>query len=522
MQAIILAAGMGRRLKELTSNNTKCMLSINGSSLIERMLNALDTQDLKRIIIVTGYQAENLMSYVDSLRISTPIEYIENREYERTNNIYSLYLASEQLAEDDTLLLESDLIFEPAMIDDLVRNPFPNLVLAAKYQSWMDGTVVTLDDEDNITSFIDKKHFSYSDIDSYYKTVNIYKFSQEFSKNQYIPFLKAYSTALGNNQYYEQVLKVIALLDNPNLKGLVTGRKWYEIDDAQDKDIAEALFEPDPMRKYDMVCRRYGGFWRFPGLLDYCYLVNPYFPPRKMEEEMKAGFTDLLTQYPSGQAVNSLVAGKTFGVHQDMIAVGNGAAELISSLTRIAGQDAVFGLCLPSFEEYSNRIDDSRRIPFIAKAPDFRYSADDLISFFNDKHIDYLILINPDNPSGSFMDEDEVLHLLEWTETRSIRLILDESFSDFAEESFTAIDQQILEKHPSLIVIKSISKSYGIPGARLGLIASGDTGLIQRMKKDISQAERRTPPFLQRTAINTCTPADKIGCELYNAGSPAG
>ena len=160
MQAIILAAGMGRRLKELTSNNTKCMLSINGSSLIERMLNALDPQDLKRIIIVTGYQAENLMSYVDSLKISTPIEYIENREYERTNNIYSLYLASEQLAEDDTLLLESDLIFEPAMIDDLVRNPFPNLVLAAKDQSWMDGTVVTLDDEDNITSFIDKKHVS--------------------------------------------------------------------------------------------------------------------------------------------------------------------------------------------------------------------------------------------------------------------------------------------------------------------------------------------------------------------------
>ena len=487
MQAIILAAGMGRRLKELTSNNTKCMLSINGSSLIERMLNALDPQDLKRIIIVTGYQAENLMSYVDSLRISTPIEYIENREYERTNNIYSLYLASEQLAEDDTLLLESDLIFEPAMIDDLVRNPFPNLVLAAKYQSWMDGTVVTLDDEDNITSFIDKKHFSYSDIDSYYKTVNIYKFSKEFSAKYYVPFLVAYSTALGNNAYYEQVLRVITLLDEKELKVLRLDKDdfWYEIDDIQDLDIAESIFAPND-NKLKKIEQRYGGYWRYPSLLDFCYLVNPFFPNSKLLAEIKSNFERLISEYPSGMAVNSLLAAKNFRVRQEHIAIGNGAAELIKSLDAML--PGKVGITYPTFEEYPNRLPAERIVPFHPNGDNFHYTAQNLIDFFDPTDLSALLIVNPDNPSGNYIDRQGLLSLCEWSKRKGITLVVDESFADFAQDDTpnTLIDDTLLEQFPQLVVVKSISKSYGVPGLRLGVLAGSDRELIARLKKDVA------------------------------------
>ena len=88
-----------------------------------------------------------------------------------------------------------------------------------------------------------KKTFRYADIDDYYKTVNIYKFSKEFLRNSYVPFLEAYSKALGNNEYYEQVLRVITLLERCELKGLpLEGERWYEIDDIQDLDIAETNF----------------------------------------------------------------------------------------------------------------------------------------------------------------------------------------------------------------------------------------------------------------------------------------
>ena len=79
----------------------------------------------------------------------------------------------------------------------------------------------------------------------------------------------------------------------------------------------------------DKLQSRYGGYWRYPSMLDFCYLVNPYFPPRKLIDEMRASFERLLTQYPSGMRVNSLLAARNFDVHQEHIIVGNGAAELI-------------------------------------------------------------------------------------------------------------------------------------------------------------------------------------------------
>ena len=113
MQAIILAAGMGKRLQELTASNTKCMVKVNGETLISRVLHQLDKLNLQRVVIVTGYEGQKLRDYINTLGdIQTNIEYIYNPVYDKTNNIYSLALAKDCLLKDDTLLLESDLIFE--------------------------------------------------------------------------------------------------------------------------------------------------------------------------------------------------------------------------------------------------------------------------------------------------------------------------------------------------------------------------------------------------------------------------
>ena len=71
MQAIILAAGMGKRLKELTQNNTKCMVKVNGVSLIDRLLHQLEKQHLSRIVIVVGYEGQKLIDYIATLGINT-------------------------------------------------------------------------------------------------------------------------------------------------------------------------------------------------------------------------------------------------------------------------------------------------------------------------------------------------------------------------------------------------------------------------------------------------------------------
>ena len=452
MQAIILAAGMGRRLGELTKENTKCMVEVNGVRLIDRLLGQLSGLSLRRVIIVVGYQGQNLMDYIGHRydgRLT--IEYAENPIYDKTNNIYSLSLVKEKMLEDDTLLIESDLIFSDRLFQMILEDEYPNVALVAKYESWMDGTMVRIDEARNIVNFVPKKAFRYEDVDEYYKTVNIYKFSRDFCEQKYVPFLEAYCHALGNNEYYEQVLRVITLLDSAELKALPVGdEKWYEIDDIQDLDIAETIFaEGDEMiHRFNY---RYGGHWRFPKMLDYCYLVNPYFPTRRMKDELRSSFDTLLTEYPSGMYVNSLLAGKYFGVRH-------------------------------------NRLEKDAIVSYIPDGENLQYDEQDLMTFFADKDIQHLLLINPDNPSGNFISMEGLLRLLKWAKERGIQLIVDESFVDFSDdfEHNTLLRNDILEDNPHLAVMKSISKSYGVPGLRLGVLASADVELIRMIRKDIS------------------------------------
>jgi histidinol-phosphate/aromatic aminotransferase/cobyric acid decarboxylase-like protein/choline kinase len=486
MQAIILAAGMGKRLKDLTSEATKCMVKVNGVAMIDRMMGHLDKLGLSKIVVVVGYEGQKLMEYIDDLGIATPVVYVENSIYNKTNNIYSLYLAKDYLLEEDTILLESDLVFEERVLTKLVNHPYPSLVLVDKFESWMDGTVVQLDENDNIKSFVNKREFDFDKIDEYYKTVNIYKFSKEFSELYYVPFLEIYCKALGTNEYYEQVLKVITFLDDPHIKAVrLEGEKWYEIDDVQDLDIAETIFL-EGEEKLKRFQKRYGGYWRYPKLLDFCYLVNPYFPNQKLIAEMKTNFETLLTQYPSGMQVNSLVAAKNFGLKEYQIVVGNGAAELIKSIMELT--DGKIGVLYPSFEEYSNRRKKDELVEFVPSNADYSYTADDLMGYFDDKDIKTLLVVNPDNPSGSYIRKSDVLRMCIWARRKGIRLVIDESFVDFvdAEEDRSLLYQDILNENPHLFVVKSISKSYGVPGLRLGIIASGDKEMIATMKKDVA------------------------------------
>lgn len=483
MQALILAAGMGNRLGKYTKQNTKCMLEINGKTLIERTLDALEANSITRCIIVVGYQKQNLMDFVGSRYKSISIEYVHNDIYDKTNNIYSLYLAKDKLLEDDTILLESDLIFEDRIVTDLLAAREPTLAVVDRYESWMDGTVVKVNSESVITQFIPKRFFDYNERSSYYKTVNIYKFSREFLEQTYVPFLEAYSKAMGCNDYYEQVLRVITTLEKNELKAFcLTGHKWYEIDDVQDKDIAECLFANNPVDRLDRFQRRYGGYWRFPQMLDYCYLVNPYFPTPVMESEIQAYFHDILSQYPSGLGVQNLLAGKMLGVDESRVLVGNGAAELIRALASVVR--GTVGVVYPTFNEYPESLEGCEIKPFLPSGG--RYDVDDLIAWSAD--CDNLLLINPDNPSGNLIPREGVLRLLDSMSQRGKRLILDESFLDFADDGFaqSLATDEILTKYPGLIIVKSVSKSYGVPGIRLGILACGDPSTIASLRKRLS------------------------------------
>ena len=485
MQAIMLAAGKGSRLGKYTKNNTKCMLEVYGKTLLERAIDALLLAGIKDFIIVLGYKGENVKKYIREKELDKKINiiYVDNDVYDTTNNIYSLYLAKDYLIKDDTILLESDLIYDVSIVKKLVDSKYDSAAVIAKYEEWMDGTVVTLNDEGFINSFIERKNFEYKNADNYYKTVNIYKFSKEFSERFYLPFLESYIKAYGNNDYYELVLKVISGLKEVKLHGFkLTGEDWYEIDDAQDYDIVNAIFAPSTKEKLELFHKRFGGYWRFNGIKDYCYLVNPYFPTKQMIDKMKYFYNELLFNYPSGQKIEKICASRMFdNVNEDNILIGNGAAELINNLRYIVGKR--IGLTIPSFNEYVRCFPDCE-IAYINSSDDnYRLSLDKIIDKLDD--VDTMIIISPDNPSGSCLKYEEVIEILDIAKEKNKQVIFDESFMDFANNNYTLIDDDILNKYSDLVVIKSISKSYGVPGLRLGVLASGNEKYIKTINNNL-------------------------------------
>lgn len=461
------------------------MVEVAGKKLIDRAIEAVREAGINKMIVVVGYKGQALIDYINSNYGDgkTEFVFIDNKDYATSNNIYSFYMAKDHIVKDDTILMESDLIYDKSLIKNIINVRHKNVAAIAKYKSWMDGTVVTCDKNGYITQFIDKADMNYDYINDYYKTVNVYKLSKEFCKNVYLPFLEAYMKAYGLNSYYETTLKVVAHLARTQLYGFEIGdMPWYEIDDAQDLDIANVMFSKGK-QKYDLVISKFGGYWRYDTMLDFCYLVNPYFPTKEFTQKMQREFPILLGAYPSGLNMQNMNAERIFGIEQDYVLVGNGASELINAMGLVT--EGTLAVGVPTFNEYVrcfrnckiNYVDNSKW-NYGINLDAYKKACDDA---------DLLCVVSPDNPSGAMLTKEQAIELVEYAATKNTRVLLDESFIDFAEpeRKYTMLENEILEKHRNLIVVKSIGKSYGVAGLRLGIIATADKDLLKAIRNNM-------------------------------------
>lgn len=483
MQALVLADVNDNGLKYLLRDNPDCMIQIDGVSLIERMLKQLDQNKIiDRIILIVGNNKDVLIETVQKANFKTEIIIIENREADKTGSIYSVILAKDYLT-DDTIVLNSQLIMEDRFLDFALEKPRENYVFVDTHKSWMTGKYVSVDDNGQLLSVDIKSTWnqekSWQMIGSCYLT---YRFIEKI----YIPVLETMIGVLGSKLTYYDPLNAIVTSNAVMVKAKkMSGIRWREIHNAEDVNQASILFSKNEEKIVDEMLGSWGGYWRYPDYLDYFYLVTPYYPPRELVEELQDKFKDLLEQYPSGMKVNADLAASMFGISPEKIIIGNGAAELIKSMMGfISGKT---GFIRPTFDEYPNRYTAMDVVNFNVKSEDFSYTANDIMNYFENKKISNLVLVNPDNPSGNYIPKNDMLNLILWARNRGIKVIIDESFVDFTDElNPSLIDQEILNMYPNLYVIKSISKSYGVPGLRLGVLASGDEKLIARMKKDVS------------------------------------
>jgi len=472
MQAIILAAGLARRMHPLSADCHKALLPVGPTTILGRIMEALDAVGVSRATVVTGYRAADVETFLRENHPYFDLKFVANDRYETTNNIISLALGLEAAVDDDLLLIECDLLFDTSVLQDLVAHPAPNVAAVDRWKTGMDGTVVTLRDGLVVgvhTTADQDEHFSYTDK---FKTLNIYRFSAEFWRRTLLPIIRAYANAVDESSYYEVVLSMLSSLPRHRIAGLVVdGASWVEVDDPN--DLAAAQFRFDPARRSEILDRTMGGHWNFD-ILDFSFIANSYFPTNAMVSAMRHSLPELMSCYGSSQDALDEKLGWFLGCQPGRVEVLHGAAQAFPILATL-WQDKVVGFPAPTFGEYE-RVFERHVIYEDACGQDIE-TLDSAA-----RRCDVLAVVNPNNPTGSILPSVE-LHEFAASHP-ALTLLVDESFLPFVEQPSLV---QLLEASPleNVVVLASSSKALGIPGLRLGYIYthSGEVlgGLRQRL-----------------------------------------
>lgn len=468
MKAIILAAGMGKRLLPLTKDKPKSMVRVLGKSLIEHTIDSLARKKVSEIIIVVGYCKDKIIGYFGDSYKGIKLTYVHNDDYAKTNNIYSLKLGLEKINED-LILCEGDVLFEPSILDGIDKNPDKNLVFVDKHQAHMDGTIIKYDKANNrITEFtIGADQGEDYDYTQAYKTINVYYFTHGFLEKYFKPALRTYLAHYDMSGYYEVILKVLI---NRRIKNLyaynVNNTKWIEIDDAKDLKMAEYIFSENQL---NLISKTWGGYWRYD-FLDFCYLYNPYFPPEDFYLKMANVLPKLINNYPSGQLKLRKMLSEWYkedGFCPDNLIIGNGASEFIRIINKAFVKKVT--IPIPTFNEYENKLK-KNQINYFRLSADTGFSLikEDFVKSVRSSKSNAALIINPNNPTGSIIGRKDMIWILE--RLKDIIVIADESFIDFSGDRDRYSVQNLVNTYPRLVIVRSLSKEFGIPGLRLGYL----------------------------------------------------
>jgi histidinol-phosphate/aromatic aminotransferase/cobyric acid decarboxylase-like protein/choline kinase len=473
MRAVILAAGFGRRMMPLTANKHKCLLEIAGRPVLNRILVPLIKNGITDITIVTGYRAPELHDFMNEYYPHLNVQWIHNEKYETTNNIYSLSLALENIANEDIVLIECDLVFDPVVISTLLNSPYEATALLSRYEPGMDGTVVSLSGD--VITAIHPPHlqgydFSFSDK---YKTMNMYKFSAKFVDESLARLTSFYAKTINDNCYYELVMGVMIYMQSSEIHGVVVDTKlWSEIDDPVDVQVTEFKFNPS--QRLSTLANTHGAYWNY-SIEDFCYVQNAYFPSEGMNSMLRHHLPLLMKSYGSSQDNIDLKMSYFLECNKEKIVTLNGSSQVFPFLKEYLRGKSIL-IPEPTFGEYTRTFSDAA---IYDDKVGINKKQLELLSEDND----VIVFVNPNNPTGSLVETSYIIEQVQRHKDKFF--IVDESFIDFSEELSVIPWLENNADCKNLFVIKSLGKSLGVPGLRLGFIYSNDNLLTTQIRNSL-------------------------------------
>lgn len=242
MKAVILAAGMGTRLWPITTYLPKCLLSLEGKTLLERSLRNLARYGIRDVIIVTGFQEEMITRMFGKTYDGLSLNYVTNPRYSDTGSMYSLS-QSRALIDDHILLLESDILYEPKAIEMLLDSPFADVILVADLLHSGDDVYICVNTAQQITNL--GKHLPEREKqEAIGCLVGISKFSPEFLAFLFQQAEQDYANKTLMSHYEGCVLET-SRSGHPVYVKQCRDLRWIEIDNASDLARAQQEILPE-------------------------------------------------------------------------------------------------------------------------------------------------------------------------------------------------------------------------------------------------------------------------------------
>lgn len=456
--AIILAAGRGDRLRPLSDKYNKCMIPIDDHPILHWTLkNLFSIDENMKVIIVTGYKYESINEYIKdnvlSLQYSSPnISLIQNKRWSETNNIYSLKLALDHIDKNYTnihkiLLLEGDVINTAEALKKLYYSVGSAcLVYPDGYSK--KGSCVDIDSNGFVKNIVDNKD---TNDKSLMKLVNMYSIVGEDIGLLYSQFKHLKSKDV--NEYYESIINRI--IGKIRLNAIIEG-SCKEIDNIYDLysyTLDKSIYDNKEL-DYGSIKELWGGLWRY-NVKDFYFISNPYYPNKFMIDRLRDTLPTLISNYPSHESRIGVLIGSAINSTNHNIIPVNGASEAITILSNIFKDKIANILTIPTFNEYKR--------------------------FNRKKGIKgtIAIVVCPNNPTGEILSTCEIREHIDNFEFVIVDLSLN------VREKYEAEIIQLAMDHKNLIIIKSLSKLYGIPGLRLGYIYTSNSELSNSIYKMI-------------------------------------
>ncbi|EFE75794.1 aminotransferase class I/II-fold pyridoxal phosphate-dependent enzyme [Streptomyces sp. SID5466] len=477
-RAIVLAAGLGQRLGQSSAVQPKPLTPVAGRPILEHTLGHLANAGVREVVLVVGHLHEMVRESTGDTYAGMRIHYVLNEHPDSTNNLHSVWLARDYL-DQDVLLFEGDVVFEAEVLARL--GAFDgNAVAAAEPVRPLRGTVVEHDDEHRLVRYIDDRGQSGAfDHPDSLKTANLYLLRRPFLRERFLPALDDLNGRLSGQGYYDYAITAgLADGGHPWFVADITDLAWYEVDDPGDRRQAEfrLLSPPDQKRFLETL---HGGYWRY-GVKDHALLYNVHFPPAGMMEILQSDFDAVFRNYPSSHTPLTELAATVARRAPDEVVLANGSSELIKILARLRGNWAV---PVPGFNEYENVVGTDRVKRFPLSGADFALPVEEYAAFVRESGVDTAVVVSPNNPTSAGVPLEE-LRTLARLVGPDVMLVVDESFVDFAPAPVGSL-VPYLEEHPNVLVLKSISKVYGVGGIRLGYAVTADTEWAAVLRREL-------------------------------------